>query len=614
MAVILEDTSMKLTLVQKFKSLDPFSIDLPDFVVLTGINGAGKTQLLTAITQNLLKIYDDNGAELNPKKYVTSQTLSPNESTVVTREQLNANTQDLWQQFNSYLQNRIRNPHFTLENDVFGQNAPQIRVIDKIAKNAKKVREELTSDDFFNHYPLEDGLQQTDVFYQNFSSLFKRYQDKFDENEYRQYRSEVKKHTEITYLTKEQFESTYGEAPWDFVNKIIKEANLDYHINSPENSHRDAPFELKLVNNYNGVEIQFGDLSSGEKVLMSLALALYNSNFDMEFPKILLMDEPDASLHPSMSKKFLDVIQQVFVNEKKVKVIITTHSASTVALAPEESIFVVNKSGIRIEKVKKDKALKILTSGVPSFSVNYENRRQVFVESPCDVIYYEKMYHQLSSYLVPEISLSFISSGESKTDKNGTKVSNCGQVINITETLRKAGNKFVSGIIDWDSSNTNSDGVLVLGNSKRYSIESYILDPLLIGALLLREKIVTKEDLGLNQGETFIDLKNFSKERLQVVADYVINKVSAVVNPTDETLIVVKLLNSIEVNVPKWYLHHQGHTLEEQILKAFPQLNAIKKGKEEALKVEILNKVVDDLPCILSLDILDVLKNVQEME
>jgi ABC-type Mn2+/Zn2+ transport system ATPase subunit len=604
---------MKLTLKQKFKSLAPFSIDLPDFVVMTGINGAGKTQLLTAIVQNVLKIQEDDGTELKLTKYVTSQTLSPNESIIVTREQLNQNTQSLWQQFGQYLQNKQHNPGYRLEN-IWGQSSQHIKAIQKISVSANKKIDELTSDDFFNHYPLEDGLQQTDVFYQNFSSLFKRYQDKFDDNEYRQYRNKVKKHKEITYLTKEQFEATFGEAPWEFVNKIIKEANLDYHINSPANSHRDAPFELKLVNNYNEVEIQFGDLSSGEKVLMSLALALYNSNFDIEFPKILLMDEPDASLHPSMSKKFLDVIQQVFVNEKKVKVIITTHSSSTVALAPEESIYVVNKSGVRLEKVKKDTALKILTSGVPSFSVNYENRRQVFVESPYDVTYYDKLYLQLSSFLIPEISLSFISSGESRTDKNGIKISNCGQVTNITETLRKAGNRFVSGIIDWDNSNTSSDAVKVLGNGNRYSIENYILDPLLIGVLLLREKFASKEELNLAPNETFIDLKNFSQERLQIFADYVISKVSLVINPTDKTMIAVKLLNGIEINLPKWYLHHQGHTLEKQILKAFPQLNAIKKGKEEALKVEILNKVVDDIPSIISHDILDLLKSVQETE
>lgn len=605
---------MKLTLSQKYKSLEPFSIDLPDFVVLTGINGAGKTQLLTAIMENQIIVTDINDIELNPKKYVTSQTLSPNESAIVTREQLNGEIKNLWDQFNKTPQNRLNKPISFLGGSPFALNTPQTKVIDKIAKSAEKTIEDLTLDDFFYHYPIEDGLTQSEVFYQNFSSLFKRYQDKLEENEYRQFRNQTIGNTEMPFLTKVEFINKFGEAPWEFVNKIIKEASLDYHINSPANSPRDAPFELKLVNNFNNTEIQFGDLSSGEKVLMSLALALYNSKFDIEFPKVLLMDEPDASLHPSMSKQFLNVIQKVFVEEKGVKVIITTHSPSTVALAPEDTLFVVKKTENRIEKATKDKALKTLTAGVPSFSVNYENRRQIFVESPNDVTYYEILYQQLANHLIPEISLSFISSGESKTNKNGVKVSNCGQVINITETLRNAGNKFVSGIIDWDTTNNSTQDVKVLGNGNRYSIENYILDPILIGALLLREKIITKEELNLNTNETYIDFKNFNKERLQFIADYIVTIVATVINPTVSTNSTVKLINGIEINLPLWYLNHQGHTLEEQILKVFPRLNAIKKGKEEVLKIEILNKVAEDITEVLSIDILEVLQSVQTPE
>lgn len=601
---------MKLSLNTKYKSLDPFNIDLPDFVILTGLNGAGKTQLLTAIAQNHVIVTEDNGAELKPKKYVTAQTLSPNDSAVVTREQLNANPQNLWNQFSNWLQNRQNHPNYPIQN-IFGHNTPQIKLIDRISQSAKKQREELTSDDFFNYYPFEDGLGQSDVFYQNFSGLFKRYQDKLDENEYKQYRHKIKGHTDIPFLTEDEFTNTFGEAPWVFVNKIIKEASLDYHINSPANSHRDAPFELKLVNNFNETEVKFGDLSSGEKVLMSLALALYNSNFDIEFPKVLLMDEPDASLHPSMSKKFLDVIQQVFVNEKKVKVIITTHSPSTVALAPEESIYIVNKTGQRLAKADKDKALKILTAGVPSFSVNYENRRQIFVESPFDVSYYEKLYQKLSNYLIPEISLTFISSGESRTDKNGIKISNCAQVINITNTLRDAGNKFVYGMIDWDEANKSSDRVKVIGDGNRYCIESYIFDPILVAALLLREKIIKREELMLTNNETYIDFKHLSATQLQTITDYVISKISAIIGSTDNRMLIVPLINGLQVQIPLWYLHYQGHSLEDKILKVFPQLNAFKRGKEESLKLEIIDKVVDDLPELLSVDFLDAFKSLQ---
>jgi hypothetical protein len=323
------------------------------------------------------------------------------------------------------------------------------------------------------------------------------------------------------------------------------------------------------------------------------------------------MDEPDASLHPSMSKQFLNVIQKVFVEEKGVKVIITTHSPSTVALAPEETLFIVNKTGIRIEKSTKDKALKILTSGVPSFSVNYENRRQIFVESPNDVLFYEKIYQKLSNELVPDISLSFISSGESRTDKNGMKISNCDQVENITNTLRKAGNNFIWGIIDWDTTSKSSDYVKVLGNGNRYAIENYLFDPILVAALLLREKIVSREDLGLSNNETYTDFKNLNATQLQVIANFVTNNVASNVKLKDNTTSKSRLLNGVEIDIPVWYLHHHGHNLEDELIKTFPGLNAIKKGKEEVLKLEIINKVIDDIPELVSSDLLDIFKSVQ---
>jgi len=601
---------IKLVLDTDFKSLKPLTCDLPDFVILTGLNGAGKTQLLKAIEENKMIITDENSANLNPKKYVTSQTLAPNDSTIVTRDMLIGKVRNLWDgYYQGFLQQKKQNPNIKLE-FMFGNNNPQIRVIEKIAKNAAKDIDNLTATDFYDFYPFQDGLDQTDVFYQNFSIFFKRYHDKYEENEFRQYLHDVKGQ-DVSYITKEQFFSTFGEPPWDLVNKIIVGANLDYHINTPIGLNRDAPFELKLVNNFNGVEINFSDLSSGEKVLMSLGLALYNSNLDIEFPKVLLMDEPDASLHPSMSKKFIDVIQNVFVKDKGVKVIVATHSPSTVALAPEEAIYIVNKNEPRLEKASKDKALKILTSGVPSFSVNYENRRQVFVESTNDVLFYERLYKNLSELLESEISLCFISSGDSKTDKNGIKISNCGQVINITKALRDAGNKFVWGIIDWDTKNVSSDYVEVLGNGKRYSIENYILDPIFVSLLLYREKMVSNEDLGLDANENYMNIKKCDNSKIQLIADYTINKVKDKLQPTSETKISTQLINGHEIKIPDWYLHHQGHNLENLILEVFPQLNAIKKKKEEALKLAILEKVVDDLPELLPIDLVELFRKVQ---
>ena len=40
---------MKYKLDAQFKSLNPFEIELPNFVILTGINGVGKTQILQSL-------------------------------------------------------------------------------------------------------------------------------------------------------------------------------------------------------------------------------------------------------------------------------------------------------------------------------------------------------------------------------------------------------------------------------------------------------------------------------------------------------------------------------------------------------------------------------------
>ena len=51
---------MKYILESKFKLLEPFEKELPNFVILTGINGVGKTQILQALNQNnngLAKIF-----------------------------------------------------------------------------------------------------------------------------------------------------------------------------------------------------------------------------------------------------------------------------------------------------------------------------------------------------------------------------------------------------------------------------------------------------------------------------------------------------------------------------------------------------------------------------
>jgi predicted ATPase len=463
---------MKLTFTQEYKSLlRPFEINnLPDLTILTGINGAGKTHILQAIALDKASLTDEDGVEIKPKKFINKVSLYPDNREASDQSSGNQSVTRLFQKYQDYLSLSESNPtHYTKEQAL----RSDVELIDKILEHTGKNIRELERSDFEIFSPIEEQeVGSNDVFYRQFSSIFRKYFLKNIENKFNKFLVQQEGFTDVRFFEDDEFKRHFGEPPWDLVNKILEEAKSDYRTSAPGFLNKETSFRLKLVNIHTQVEITLDDLSSGEAVLMSFGLALYSSTHEIEFPKILLLDEPDASLHPSMAKQFLDVIQKVFIKEKGVKVIMTTHSPSTVALAPEESIYVVNKTDIRIEKSTKDKALRNLTSGVPSFSVNYENRRQVFVESRNDVKFYERLYDKFRSHLDPEISLTFISSGDSRTDSNGTPVANCEQVKKIVKLLRKGGNKFIFGIIDWDRNNKPPDSIKILGDGKRYSIEN----------------------------------------------------------------------------------------------------------------------------------------------
>jgi predicted ATP-dependent endonuclease of OLD family len=139
---------------------------------------------------------------------------------------------------------------------------------------------------------------------------------------------------------------------------------MQYRVNSPESLGYFDSYQLKLIHTEKpNLQINFDALSSGEKILMALVASIYKASSDGLFPDILLLDEVDASLHPSMMKNMLNVIEKIFLKQG-VKVILVSHSPTTIALSPEDSIFIVNKSGLnRIEKKSKQEALSILTQG-----------------------------------------------------------------------------------------------------------------------------------------------------------------------------------------------------------------------------------------------------------
>lgn len=444
---------------------------LPDFVLITGPNGAGKSHLLRAIEQGAVSTDATPGhSQHNPSqiRYFDWATMVPQDTGYFASENIRNERQNLYQHFVN-LQNQsnwleptrviARNaqlpPQYisdptrllTLSEEetatlfpngdasgTLAQVAQSLTVLqDQILANMDvNMRAQLRAAAAFAKLPImalseRDILSpavptwgQNDLFQQSFARLFVAYRDLQLANTIARFRASEGQ--DAAFLTSDEFVELHGPAPWDFVNSSLASAGLDFFINQPTPDDY-TQFQPLLTKRTNGINVPFSALSSGEKVLMSFAFCVYYSNDKRQIsvqPKLLLLDEIDAPLHPSMSRNVIETITRTLVGTFGIKVIATTHSPSTIALAPEESIYAMQPGVPGLHKKDKAAALNILTVGVPTIAISYDGRRQVFVESPRDAKAYEGIYRLLKPKIESERSLEFVATGTRSAQKQET--------------------------------------------------------------------------------------------------------------------------------------------------------------------------------------------------
>ncbi len=451
--------------------------------------------------------------------------------------------------------------------------------------------------------------QKTEPFKQSFSHLFGTYRDLLGVN-LKKLGAEVDGMQEANPLSNDQFITTYGRPPWDIVNEIFATANLDFKISKPD-IYNDYAFTAQLTKVSTGADVSFSTLSSGEKVIMSFAICLFNGIDERQnarFPKLLLLDEIDAPLHPSMVRGLLKTIREIFIEKFGVKVIMTTHNPTTVALADEECLFEMALP--KLEKVSKDRALNLLTVGVPMLAVSYEGRRQVFVESVTDSKLYTKLYDQYRSELASERSLTFIPVGKRK--ELGGKVteenSGCSQVVSIVKNLTDAGTTSVRGLVDWDKKNRPKDNVHVLSEGLRYSIENCVLDPALLTLALVHDRREYCQNvLKLRSVGTIREMDDWSDEVWQANVDMVVKTLLGSAYSTFEH-VSVTYLNGRVLQISKGILEMNGHKLEELVLENLSFARSFEKTSlhnDRSLPIHIVKKILPEYREFLPSDIWD---------
>ncbi len=583
---------LQIKINQDYKSIKKQeSFELPEFCVLTGKNGSGKSHLLEAMANVGVSAVSQNGERKQKVKYVPFGKLAPQVKTDCSHLQLVQERKDAWNNLNQHLLMRKNSPWGKSDNweTIVGDGRLK-QVVKHLIQFTNGNVWNIDETIFNEHY----DLFQTDMFSAQMADIFKLYYERKENNDYHRYIAE-KKHEPAKYLSDEEFVKTYGPAPWTLINEMLHQANLPYEVNHPEGD-KENDFHLKLHDPNQNIDIQVNDLSTGEKVLMSLAMAIYNTTESGEKPDVLTLDEPDAPLHPEYSKLLIDTIKNSIVEIAKVAVIITTHSPTTVAMADEESIYRMNKILGRPEKISKNAALNLLTEGLRNLRVSVDARRQIFVESKYDVHYYEQLFSLVCDN--PVIKPYFLAPGSGTT--------NCSDVISMVTQLTSQGNDLVFGIIDYDGKNISTDRILVNGEGRRYTIENYLLDPIFIACLLIHEKVAfTDAALPLCR---YSDIKQQTNDYLQQLIDAVEKSLGFTGNSIQYTV-----TNKMQFTSCLRHFEIPGHDLEELLIKTWPRLNIVKRGQsgDNIFKDYMIDNIVSDFPEFISEDFVELFEKIK---
>ena len=125
----------------------------------------------------------------------------------------------------------------------------------------------------------------------------------------------------------------------NFLNTIFTEdMEITFTIDDIDIVVRDK--EKVIFKNTSGNTFNIDKLSTGEKTLLSKVLYLFFKDYK---DKVILIDEPELSLHPSWQNKVLKIYEN-FAKANNCQIIIATHSPHIIGAAKNEYLRILRKN------------------------------------------------------------------------------------------------------------------------------------------------------------------------------------------------------------------------------------------------------------------------------
>lgn len=559
---------------KSYKSIAQFEwLNVPSFAVVTGPNGAGKTQLLEMIARGLGLSFQPEGmqhsrGELPPfNAEVSVEPGLPSTNVVFLRSG--------WPSplATATLDSVIQLARQAWEEGSGRSARPQLnwsRLWAILEQKLSRKRGEISYAEFSDALPPNFPLLSDSGFMdRGIGALFVSYLHSIDVLMRKRNCIEAEAEIEL------------GPLPWHVLNDVLKAADFSYRVVIPSlptyQRYNQTPlsYTLGLEDRDNGQQIQPADLSAGERVMFQVALWYFSfaqrrkDNVSEDIDRLLLLDEPDAHLHPALTRTFLDVVQEELVKKHGIRVLMTTHSPSTVALAPEAGIFVMSRVPPRIRPAESRwKALSTLTAG---FLTIGSESKCVFVEDRDDRDFFETLRELLSdpdvghTALDASRSIVFIAASEGNIGAGRGPTS--GGREEVKKFVAAIPNTQIAGIIDRDDGNLPSDRIHVL---ERHSLENYLLDPLFLFAILLEQQrapAISDVSLRVHDGRRLLAQ---DAATLQSIADVMLSEMRALVGiPSTRDRAPVRYFNGPQIQLDTWFLETSAKPLFEPLKTRF---------------------------------------------